>query len=749
MLRKTRLALACALAALPAVALAQEGGLEEIVVTAQKRTESLQDTPIAISAFNAEALEQQGIADIQDLNGYVPNVQINPSPGGSTGATVAIRGSVTINPAVTWEPTVGMYLDGAFIGKNLGGIFDVADLERIEVLRGPQGSLYGKNTVGGAINLISRRPSGELGGRLLAGIGDEGYYRVLGSLDTPAIGEMGSGLGKLSANITLQHEERDGYIENRPDPYGMPFTAPPSTDDYANIDADAGRIALLLEVTENFSARYSYDFSDKDQNPSASVLTAVDPQFAPDPALLPALQLLSVYVQSPDEYPDWLSNDESRFEKSEVDGHALHLDYNLGDTGWLGEVSLKSITSYRELAWDDWLDLDGSPIDAFHSARFIDYDQTSQEFQVVGGTDAVKYVFGLYWFEENVDVDNPITFFGAFGAPTAPNAYGLEGESKAVYGQVDWKPSAAVLEDRLTISVGARWTEEQKDQYIDHPVVTVPPFIPFAAEADESWNNFAPSATVDWAFTDSVNAYIRYAEGWKSGGFNGESDNLAGFLQAYDPEEVTSVELGLKSRWLDDRLQLNAAVFSNEIEDMQLSIFVVQQAASVVDNAGKANIQGAELELLAEPVDNLQLSLNYGWLDPEYDEYIDGGVDVADNRDFPYSPENTANAAVQYTLPGVAGGELVGRLDYVYVDDRVAYPDPLQNLRSQLDSYELWNARLSLADVPVGDGSVTVAAWGKNLADEEYRTNTIPFVFWTVSYFGQPRSYGLDVSYAF
>jgi len=742
LIRKNRIAQACAaaiLASFGAQALAQ-GALEEVVVTAQKREQSLQDAPIAITAFSSEALEQQGISDVRDISGFVPNVQINPSPGGSTGATVAIRGSVTINPAVTWEPTVGMYLDGAFIGKNLGGIFDVADLERIEVLRGPQGSLYGKNTVGGAINLISRKPSGEFSGSLLGGVGNEGYYRVKASVDTAAIGSVGEGLGQLSANITLQHEERDGFVRNVDDPLGNPFflAGPRSSDEYNNLDADSGRIALALDVTENFDARYSYDFSKKDQQPTASVLTAVD-----DPGLGFG-PLLEPYVQPDDKYPSKLSNDNSGFEKSEVEGHALHLNFRAGEMGFLGDVTFKSITSYRELSWDDLLDLDGSPIDFFHSARYVDYDQLSQEFQMVGSTERVNYVFGLYYFEEDADVFNPITFFGVFGTPTSDQFYGLESESRAVFGQVDWRPAAEVLQDRLTVTLGARYTEEKKDQYIVHPG--------FAGDADDDWSSFTPALTLGWELSDDINLYARYAEGWKSGGFNGESSTLAAFQRAYDPEEVTSYELGMKSRWLDNRLQLNLAAFQNEIEDMQIAVFLADgSAASVVDNAGKATIKGFEVELLAQPIDNLQLNLNLGYLDPEYDEYIDGGVNVANDREFPYSPEITANAGIQYTINDVLAccGNLTGRLDWVYVDERVAYPEPIQNLRSQLDSYTLLNGRLTLSDIPLGNGNLKVAAWGKNLLDEEYRTNTIPFIIWTVSYFGDPRTYGVEVSYDF
>ena len=373
---RKRLVQACTTALIAmcgAQALAQQGGLEEIVVTAQKREQSLQEIPVAITAFGADALQQQRIRDVGDISGLVPNVQINPSPSGSTGVTVAIRGSVTINPAVTWEPTVGLYLDGAFIGKNVGGIFDVADLERVEVLRGPQGSLYGKNTVGGAINLITRKPSGELGGTLRGGIGNEGYYQLYGSVDTPALGTVGEGLGQLSANITLQREERDGFTDNIDDPIGMaPFAGPRSSDEYANKDADAGRIALALDVTERFDMRYAYDFSEKDQEPTASVLTAVD-----DPGLGFGA-LLSPYIQSENDYPSKLSNDQSRYEKSEVEGHALHLNYRPGELGFLGDVTFKSITSYRKLSWDDAIDLDGSPIDFFHSERHIDYDQFSR-----------------------------------------------------------------------------------------------------------------------------------------------------------------------------------------------------------------------------------------------------------------------------------------------------------------------------------------------------------------------------------
>jgi len=748
-IRKTAIARAVAAALLAGAgiqALAQTAGLEEMVVTAQKREQSLQDTPVAVSAFSKDAIEQQRINDVKDLNGLVPNVQFAASPSSTTGSTVAIRGAVTTNPAPTWEPTVGMYVDGVFIGKVLGGIFEVADLERVEVLRGPQGSLYGKNTVGGAINFVTRKPSGELSGELTGGVGNEGYWRAHGSIDTPAIGTVGEGLGQLSANITLQHEERDGFTRGVADPVGSPLAAPAITDEWESLDSDAGRIALKLDVTDNFEVGYAYDFSDKNNTPQAPHLTHAEADVVP--FLLP-------YIVSEDERSDKLSGNVDVYEKADIEGHALHLSYDLGEQGIFGNVQLKSITSYREMSWKDLLDIDGSPIDAFHSGRDLDYDQTSQELQIVGSSERVNYVFGYYYFDETADVLNPITFFGVFGAPTSPNSYGLDSTSNAVFGQLDWKPGAAVLQDRLTVTVGARYTKEEKDQYISHPIVIdnnlqVQPEWAFAGEADENWDNFSPTVTLSWELTEQASVYARYAEGWKSGGFNGESATLASFEKAYDPEEVASYELGLKSRWLDNRLQVNAAAFENKVDDMQLSIFLADgSAASVVDNAGKATVRGFELEMLAEPVDNLLLNLSWGYLDPEYDEYIDAGVDVADDRDFAYAPENTFTAGAQYTLAGVLGGDLTGRLDWSYTDDRVLYTEPQQNLHSQLDDYALLNGRLSLTNLPVGNGSLELAAWGKNLTDEDYRVSTIPFIIWTASYFGAPRTYGMDLTYKF
>ncbi|MEQ8803831.1 MAG: TonB-dependent receptor, partial [Haliea sp.] len=437
-------------------------GLEEVVVTAQKREQTLQDAPISIAAFNADTLEQKGVSSIDDLGTSVPNVKITRSPSNTSAATIAIRGSATINPAITWEPTVGIYLDGVFIGKNVGGIFDIAELERVEMLRGPQGTLYGKNTVGGAVNLITTRPTGELGGKLRLGAGNHDLRTVYGTIDLPAL-ELG-GAGEIMAKLTASVRKRDGLYDNVNDPFGNPLANPVMIDEFNNLDNQVGRYDILWDMTDRFSLRYTWDYSDLDLAPSKNQLTFLDPN---DFAGINAL--LAPYVTGDNENRDSVSLDQAKFERSKSISQSLFADYDAGTWGALGDVTLRYIGNTRKLSWDDDIDIDGSPVNLFTSARFIDYDQVSHELQMIGTTDRTNYVLGLYYFEEESDVFNPISFFGAFGAPTNNNRYGFDNDSFAVFGQVDWRPAAAVFQDRLTLTLGVRWTEETKDTYIDHP----------------------------------------------------------------------------------------------------------------------------------------------------------------------------------------------------------------------------------------------------------------------------------------
>tara|TARA_R110002110_G_scaffold43803_3_gene135695 strand:- start:6811 stop:7917 length:1107 start_codon:yes stop_codon:yes gene_type:complete len=355
-----------------------------------------------------------------------------------------------------------------------------------------------------------------------------------------------------------------------------------------------------------------------------------------------------------------------------------------------------------------------------------------------------NYVLGIYSFEEEADVFNPLIPLNSFLGPfVLNNQYGLEAEQLALYGQADYRPR--ILQDKLTVTAGVRWSREEKDSYIIHPG-------DFEGVADDSWTNVAPTFILAYDFSDDMQAYAKYSRGWKAGGFNGEAESLDGFVDGYDPEEVDAWELGFKSRLLDDRLQLNAAVFYNDETDLQLSVFTSgSSAATVIRNAGEAVKQGVELEVLFQPTADLLVTANVGYLDSEYKEYnefdaaLGREVNRKDERANQYAPEYNFNLSAEYTFVRASWGNLNGRLDYTYSDDYVPYVTPEQNATSMIDSYGVLNGRLSLLDIPVGSSStLNLALWGKNLTDEEYRLNTIPFGPWTVSFFGDPRTYGLE-----
>ncbi len=745
----------------PQVHAQSSGALEEIVVTAQRRAQSLQDTPIAITAFSERELEQKGIRDITDIGSYSPNVNIAPLPSNTAKATISIRGSVTSNPAITWEPTVGIYLDNAYIGKFSGNVFKIAELERVEVLRGPQGTLYGKNTIGGAVNLITRRPTGEFGGRVRAGIGNYGYGEIYASVDTPAL-QFSNG-SSLKARFSLLAEERDGFYDNvAPDPTATithPFTSDPispeprgSSDEHNAKESRIGRMDLLWDVNDRLAVRYTLDHARVDNTPAKAQFTALDPGNLAFGVPFPAD--LAQYLTNPNNNVGRNSSNADTFEEFKSTSHSLFVDYELGNLGALGDVTMKYIGNYRKLDFEQSLDNDGTPFTLFHSAIDESYTQRSHELQFSGSTERVQYVLGLYYFDEEADVFNPLFPLNAFFGPMVMrNAYGLESEQYAVYGQAEWRPSAQVLQDRLSLTAGLRWTREKKDSYISHPDDQVP----FAGQADKKWTNVTPTFIVGYDFTDELHGYAKYSQGWKSGGFNGESGSLEAFVEGYDPEEVDAYEIGLKSRWLDNTLQVNVAAYYHDETDLQLSVFTSgSSAASVVRNAGAATKRGVEVEVIYQPNADFQLMASYGYLDAKYNEFLEFDPDigaVVDKRrekDNQYAAKYNYNISAEYTFLRSQFGELTARLDYSYIDDYVPYVNPEQNATSKIKGYGLLNGRLTLSEVRVGENSnLQIALWGKNLLDKDYRINTVPFGPFTVSYFGDPRTYGVEATLNF
>jgi iron complex outermembrane receptor protein len=748
---------------------AATGGIEEIVVTAQKREEKLQDVPIAISAFSGEQLEDRNIRNVYDLSAQAPNVLISRSPGNQTAAQISIRGGVQINPALTWDPNVGMYLDGVYIGKTQGSVFEVVDLERVEVLRGPQGTLYGRNTQSGAINFITRKPSGKLSGTASVEFGNYNALLAKASLDLPRF-------GIASVGLAVQTDNRDGWVDVRE------TTAPAipgvvgarSTDELYDHASDAARLALNLAFSDSFEADYRFDYTNVDQSSAYNQLVRANVAPLLGPGFGDLVQgILDNYIVT-SHRGETAEIDGPSFEKMDLTGHGLTMTWDATES-----LQLKSITAYREMDWDDGLDLDGSPLALAHTQRLSDYDQFSQELQAVGDAGRWNYVAGLYYFEDDGYTKNPQHFF--FGGFNFDSQYGFTTEAEAAYGQVDFHAT-----DALTLTAGLRYTREKKtiDRTLGVSASPTDPFVPLIPAhtgAEDTFSDTTPLLNIAYRVNDAINLYARYAEGFKSGGFNGEygrvpgpgedyfavvAANVAETQTPFKPEKQKSYELGLKSTFADDRVQLNVAAFQNKTDDLQLSIFIAEgAAASVVRNAGKATVQGFEVEGIWQPVDSFRLQGSYGYLDAKYDEFIDGGVDVSDNRAFVHAPRNTWNLSADWRIAETSWGVLRAFADASYVDEHYLYPYQLASSGPQynpaaaiagdtkIDDVTLVNARLTLAEIPFGAAQGEVSVWGRNLTDEEHIANYIDFGpgfgSMTPAYYLDPRTYGMTLQVRF
>jgi iron complex outermembrane receptor protein len=754
-------------------AAAEDAGIGAIVVTAQKRSENVQDVPIAISAVGTAFLESRGVDSIDKLGAIAPNVKIERAPSSKTISQIAIRGSVTINPAITWEPAVGLYLDGVYIAKAQGSIFDVADLERVEVLRGPQGTLYGRNALAGAVNLVTKKPSGELGGLAEVTYGSFNEWKFRGVVDLPQ-------MGILSAKVSGQYRRRDGLIDVIPNPVaGVPAALPNAVNQTDTIRNGSFMVQLRAELSDNITADYTFDYTKADQTPPFSQLLAVNrngefrdifdphsPGYAYGGAYFP----LDKYTSST--RLDTASINGAVYEKSRSYGHALTLSLDLG------AATLKSITAYRNLKWSDGLDLDGSPLPVAYTQRITDYHAWSEELQLTGAAmaDRLSYVLGAFYFDEKAQTDNPQTYFG--GGTDLDSRYAAKTKAVALYAQADYK-----VTDALKLTLGARYTYEKKDMAryfrvnmdvannIFSPLVVAD--IPFSGVKDATYNDFSPAATLSYEITPQINTYVRFAKGFKSGGFNGETNvfgaptaacpsGAAELCNPYKPEKVDSYEVGLKTRFLDNRVILNFAAFRDEHKDIQLSIFTASTgAASVVRNAAAARIQGLEFETVIRPIDAITINGSLAILDAKYKSYIDGGIDVAKNRAFPHAPKTTASAGIDWKVISGDWGKLNLYGDVSYVSKYYTFPYALTGTSpsdqvagtTQSKGRTIVNLRATVSEIPVGGATVDISAFVRNLTKESDPSNFIDFGpgfgGLLLGYFPDPRTFGVTAGIKF
>ena len=702
------------------------GMLEEVVVTAQKREESLQDAPIAITAITESTIDDLDIANVVDLAGMAPNVHIINTPSNNTAATIAMRGGTTINPAITWEPTVGMYLDGVYLGKGQGSIFDVADLERVEILRGPQGTLYGRNTLGGAINLISKKPSGA-GTSAKVTLGNYGLKQAQLIADY----EVGE---NIFTKVVLNNKKRGGYVNNAASPYqaaqGVVPNTTSSNSELDTINSKGVKFTIAYEGDKT-SVNLSLDKTDQDNVPPFAQLTNTIPNWSTAfgvgaSALTGGLKLWPIELFANSDRQGVAHINENTFELSTVEGTSLTIAREMG----LG--TLKVIWAKRKTDWDDNLDLDGGPFPIANTSRFTNYSAETLEVQLSGSTDKMEYVVGYYALKDDAYTSNPQSFFG--GGTSIVQNYSGDGDSTAIFGQLTY-----AIAENWDVTVGARSTEEDKVGFKEYVGI-------ISASGKGSFDDTTGTFILSHDFSENTNLYFKVADGFKAGGFNAESSNPFGASTPYAPETISSTEFGLKGRYFDNRMMLNVAYFDNEHEDMQISYFTANAAAAseVINNS--AEISGLEIETTTLINDSTRLMVNLGTLDSEFT-----GNKVASDgyllEQVPYSPETTLYVSLEKDY-----GTYRMRLDHSRIAEHPTFPYNSKDPRSALttlDSRGTTDFRLLTEPME----NLQLNFWIKNLTDKHHRMSSIPFGpgfgQLTLSYFNAPRTIGMDLHYKF
>lgn len=729
-------------AAVPALAQSSPAVIEEVVVTARRRAEALQDTPVAVTAFNAEALETRTVETLDNIAKFTPNIRFDGAAalsGGNYNATVFVRGIGQNDFAIFSDPGVGFYVDGVYYARSIGGIMDAMDLQSVQVLRGPQGTLFGKNTIGGAVLITTQAPTDNLSGSAELTTGSYSRFDAKGVLNVP-LAE-----GKVLTRLSFSSLNRDGYAKRLSD-----------GGDMGDKNADSGRAQILAHLSEDLSLHITGDVTRAREHSAPNKLLAVAP--APGLTGVPFLTNYNQFVAptfgitapngqktlnssfiTDDPYTTWATGP-----------NINDLDlWGVGGTlSWSpGAVDVKSITAYRKMHAVFARDGDNSPFKYRETYNDDHQWQFSQEFQLSGDSfdDRLSWVAGLYYFAEKGDddarADLAIGLWPPLAAPLSPATLILnkiDNKSYAAFGQGTWK-----FTDALSVTVGGRWNRDEKwisvfnKRQRDNVIFT-------DVQRSTEWNAFTPKVGVEYKATKDALLYVSAGKGFKSGGFNARPLVDASEVTEYQPETIWTYEAGAKTEWLDRRLILNLATYYSKYDNIQLT--VNQTPRNFVANAAKGTIQGAELEMRARLFAGFDVDLGLGYTDASYDEVGTGlgptqVLPITKAAKFVKTPKWTVNAGAQYTHELGDGSSLTLRGDLSAYSK--FYNDVANTELVAQSGYTVMNARLTYNSA---DDRWSVALFGTNLADRRYFVsgNASPaFGLAEVSY-GRPREWGLS-----
>ncbi len=713
---------------------AEEQVIEEILVTAEKREGTLQETPVAITALTTSIVEDRNINDLRKIASIAPSMVYNMANGQ---AQVYMRGVGTDVQTIVSEPGVAMFVDGVYMGTASEQAATFEDVERIEVLRGPQGTLYGRNSMGGNINVITRLP------------GEEPEFRaslLYGDYDRVKASASGGGSlidGVLAARVSLVRDTADGYRKNA-------FNG----DDLDDRDIFSAAVTVVFTPSETFELILRGDWSEEDHdNPIIQY-----GELVPDSGLSPLF-----FGGSPGRPPNRPSNDLPTAYSREWNGLSATVNWDIG------EVTLRSITATRDTVNDGVVDNDGTDLSFIHNAQNQESEMFSQEFNLLGTLgDNLEWIVGAYYFDQETvamfEFDLPALqplFEAIFGFPPGgladPNVNFLYGERLRggpaampfldFISTQDTESLAFFLQgsyhvsDRLRLTAGVRRTDDDRTN-----VQTITANISldecFGLKLQDDWQETTYKLSADFDVNESVMVYGSYAKGYKSGGFNIGSCN-----NPFDPETVVAYEAGLKSTLADGRLRLNLAAFSYDYEDLQVELTL--ETTATLENATDVQSTGFEAEFVWVPVDAVQIDGGVSFMQSEFEEFMSSDpmtpfelLDLEGNQT-QRAPDVSYNVGIQYTHLFAGGADITLRYEASYKDDY--YTDVFNNDFAQIDSHTLHNVRV-IANV---NNRWEVMAFIENATDEEVLENLVPAatVGGTIAAWAPPRLWGLQLRY--
>ena len=738
-----------------------------IIVTANKRDENLQTVPISITSISQEELDLKGAANLDGIQESTPNLNFSAQSADANVARVTLRGVGTETLVGGGDPGVALHIDGVYVGRNSAAVSDIFDVARVEILRGPQGTLYGRNATGGSINIITQRPKSQLEGYADVSYGNYNALRVRGVLNVPLS-------DTISSRLALFSDSHDGYYNNLYSP----------GRDAGDKQSTGGRLQLLYDPGDGLevllrgyfqknggvgpgSRFLGSDISSANGYPIVNQigagsggqrvvgnayglgLTAEGTPILPRPG-----GFYDVRKNAP-EFLDML-----------IKGVDLEVSYDLSD-----RLIVKSISSYQTNDNEILVDADNSELSIETRRRDSSAHQFSQEFNLISqGSSAFEWILGAYYYYEALDETfESVTPPGLVPATTPLPPFSVPGgsgvrqlrvaeasvDSYALFGQATYE-----ITDGLKFTAGLRQTWDDKSQYratgggvgitnnvrIGPPPIALGPLPPDSGQA--SFSELTYRASLTYQITPDNMVYASYSRGYKSGGFdyNGAVDLVGAGQNAYDPEFVKAYEIGSKNTFWDRRLVLNLTAFYYDYRDLQ--VFRLTTEGPVTDNAAQSTIWGVEAEMRLKPADGLTFEGSIGYLDATYDQYtVDvppPSVSYAGNR-LNYAPKWTASAAAEYRAP-IGINEFIARLDYSYRS--TTFFDRANTLLDQQDAYGLLNARLRY-----DAKSYYVDLFGRNITDEEYVTGQLinpPFnCGCRVVNLGAPRTYGATLGIRF